>query len=814
MRSIFTKIFIFTLLSGFGLISHAQTINTLTVNSPAGIAGNYAIVRAAFGSQSDTPITANAGFINDGTANPTLGCNPATNSLTGLVAFVDRGACTVAANGEFGAKALKAQNAGAVAVIICNNAANATQSPFVMAAGSQGANVTVPTFMVSYNDCLKIRTDILAGGVNVTLRFYCENTSNYDDKVIWGKNPGEGDFEGGLNGWTIDKENTWEWNKDGAIRRGAYGGTQMNSHTDCNGVMEFNSDFLDNGGVQGNFGQGACPSPCRGALISPIINLTPFEIKGIIIEFHQALRQFRSQFYLMASRDGGITWPDTVQFNTEFPVNSAAFSDLRKRIALNNYENATSLRFKFEYVGDYYYWGIDDVVVINDKFVDLQVNDNFYSVSPQLRTPKTQVSEIPMLADIQNTGNAAATNTVLGVVYTDEDDNELAVFVNPYGTVPAGALIENRPFPETYTPPATEGFYYGNYVVVSEDEEPGENNVREFFFEVTDKTYGNLLPEAEVTPANYMTDIAAIWAVSDRITNFYSGGNIFYVKNGKDYTVENVRFGLQNPAEEVDGTGFVVVDLFEWQDLNRDGACQPDERELIGTNSAFIDSSFPNLRNIEIPMWRVDQNGEGIEGTRVQLKDNTTYFVVAHTSPVFDGVPRYRFLTYNGFANTSFNRSLYHAATNFAFDTLKIDRRAGSLWQLSGTSGDFSEMRGRNFTIIGNSATLFSYAVMYLEMDVVRTTSVKNDFTNNIKASTFPNPASRDLFVDLTLEKLSRNVKIDLISMDGQMIMSRNFENVQDERLKLDVSNVPGGSYTVLINTDEGAVSRKVLVIK
>ncbi|MBK9149775.1 MAG: T9SS type A sorting domain-containing protein [Saprospiraceae bacterium] len=312
-----------------------------------------------------------------------------------------------------------------------------------------------------------------------------------------------------------------------------------------------------------------------------------------------------------------------------------------------------------------------------------------------------------------------------------------------------------------------------------------------------------------------MRDIAAIWAVSDRITNFYSGGNIFYVKNGKDFTVEKVRFGLANSANDINGTGFIVVDLFEWQDLNGDGACQQDEREIIGTHSLFLDvADIPNLRNIEIPMWKVDQNGEAIEGTRVQLKDNTTYFLVAHTSPVFDGVPRYQFLTYNGFANTSFNRSLYHAATNFAFDTLKIDRRAGSLWQLSGTSGEFSEMRGRNFTIIGNSVTLFSYAVMYLEMDLVRTTSVKNDFTNNIKASTFPNPASRDLFVDLTLEKLSRNVKIDLISMDGQMIMSRNFENIQDERLKLDVSNVPGGSYTVLINTDEGAVSRKVLVIK
>ena len=94
----------------------AQTINTLTVNSPDGIKGDYLAVRAQFGSQSNTPITGNAGFTNDGTAKPNEGCNKATNNVTGLIKFIDRGTC------EFGIKALRAQESGAAVAIICNNA--------------------------------------------------------------------------------------------------------------------------------------------------------------------------------------------------------------------------------------------------------------------------------------------------------------------------------------------------------------------------------------------------------------------------------------------------------------------------------------------------------------------------------------------------------------------------------------------------------------------------------------------------------------------------------------------------------------------
>jgi hypothetical protein len=60
--------------------------------------------------------------------------------------------------------------------------------------------------------------------------------------------------------------------------RGAYKGTAIaiQSPTRANGFMIFDSDWLDNNGTAGAFGLGRFPSPHRGMLISPMLDLTSF----------------------------------------------------------------------------------------------------------------------------------------------------------------------------------------------------------------------------------------------------------------------------------------------------------------------------------------------------------------------------------------------------------------------------------------------------------------------------------------------------------------------------------------------------------
>ncbi|MBL0101634.1 MAG: hypothetical protein IPP49_17705 [Saprospiraceae bacterium] len=48
MQRFFTKNVFLLIFSAVAVAATGQSINTLTVNSPAGIAGNYEVIRAAF----------------------------------------------------------------------------------------------------------------------------------------------------------------------------------------------------------------------------------------------------------------------------------------------------------------------------------------------------------------------------------------------------------------------------------------------------------------------------------------------------------------------------------------------------------------------------------------------------------------------------------------------------------------------------------------------------------------------------------------------------------------------------------------------
>ena len=87
------------------------------------------------------------------------GCNPLINNLTGKIAVIYRNTC------EFGAKALNAQNAGAIGVIIINREPGVIS----MGAGASGANVTIPVVMIQDSDGLLITNEMLNGSVVMLL---------------------------------------------------------------------------------------------------------------------------------------------------------------------------------------------------------------------------------------------------------------------------------------------------------------------------------------------------------------------------------------------------------------------------------------------------------------------------------------------------------------------------------------------------------------------------------------------------------------------------------------------------------------------
>lgn len=96
---------------------------------------------------------------------PNDGCEPVTNSgdLAGKIVVIRRGVC------EFGFKALVAQNAGAIAVVVINNVEG---PPILMGGGDFGDQVTIPVLMVSDVTGAAIVAELDAGNtVNSTMFF-------------------------------------------------------------------------------------------------------------------------------------------------------------------------------------------------------------------------------------------------------------------------------------------------------------------------------------------------------------------------------------------------------------------------------------------------------------------------------------------------------------------------------------------------------------------------------------------------------------------------------------------------------------------
>ncbi len=140
------------------------------VLSPTAIAGPYQFGSAVFGPPIGSPNVSAAVVAAVDPADAagpatTDGCSAFTNAaaVAGKIALVERGTC------GFALKARNATNAGAAAVLIYNNAANAAAAPPGMADdGVNGAFVTIPSLSLTRADGLAIVAQ-LGGGVNASL---------------------------------------------------------------------------------------------------------------------------------------------------------------------------------------------------------------------------------------------------------------------------------------------------------------------------------------------------------------------------------------------------------------------------------------------------------------------------------------------------------------------------------------------------------------------------------------------------------------------------------------------------------------------
>lgn len=216
-------------------------------------------------------------------------------------------------------------------------------------------------------------------------------TKNKTAAPIWSE-----DFSAGVPaGWTIFGHDglpsspvanaLWEYRGPSTIptsgtgSRGAWagtagvaGGSPILSPTAANGFMIFDSDFLDNNGVQGAAGSGVAPTPHVGELTTDTIDLSGNA--NVQLTIHSLARYFAGRHLIAFSSDGGASWGDTTWIHQNVAVNGSTADDEITTINISNFVgNSQYAMIRFIFDGSYsesaangqgyYYWMLDDISI-------------------------------------------------------------------------------------------------------------------------------------------------------------------------------------------------------------------------------------------------------------------------------------------------------------------------------------------------------------------------------------------------------------------------------------------------------------------
>ena len=839
MRSNFTKLLfgVFAMIATSHLIG--QDVNNLQIISPPEIAGDYIIGLAGWGGSPEAQ-SGIATFGIDGVDILTDGCENSIENVEGKIAFVDRGQC------QFGTKALNAEMAGAAAVIICNRADEAGNGPQGMAAGDVGDQVTIPTYSMSYDDCLIIREYAEGGEIEVEFNTICDPLT-YPENTVWGDQPGEGDFDGGLNGWTVVSEGDTSWAWTGAsIVPGLFTSFSFTSASACNGYMAFASDQLDTQGT--SQGSGPCVAPCAGELISPEIDLTGVDAEALFLRFTQAWRYFNNaQTLLISSYDGGVTWPDSLDVTSAAETNIAGFETLDA--PLLSYNGERSVIVKFNHFSNYYYYTLDDISLISaPEYHDVQIRRNFYSAAPAYEIPLSQAQDMAFHVDIENKGSTDATNVTIQADVIGPGGNVEATFTNDtYEDQPPFVFLnENSTFSDTYVPTQV-----GSHRVVMSNITAGDsitvNDTLSYGFNISEDTWRSC-PEPAGSPTFFDGLIFDDPTNGNFIGLRHAIGYSFYLPNGDGHVLNTLKFGV---VDRPTNSGDLFVYLYAWTpgpdafgddpesialidqlgnyiidgaDLRLLGVMGEDMDFNIRSNSVLLNPNLGSRREVNIRMAKadpttgspdLDANGDL---KPLELLDDMRYLLAFAIVPTSTNDADFVSMVANSATNNTNQRQWATDATNLAMDNINIDRYVGCTAK-GLTDGSFQEIDNLSWDGViggGNFSTLIEQNQLWLEMNIsaepLDTEDLSEDAASSVRI--YPNPASELLTIDIELEEVSDIVTLELVDIQGRMIMADKYQNVKNDVLTINVKNIPNGVYFMNVRSDAGFTSKKVMINK
>lgn len=581
--------------------------------------------------------------------------------------------------------------------------------------------------------------------------------------------------------WEYRGPNTTPNNTVGS--RGAFGSAQpVNSATAANGFIIFDSDFLDNGGNNTQMGNGPAPAPHTGSLTTGVINLAGHP--QIKLEWTEYYRSLNLRMLVLASTDGGATFPDTVwnrNFNRYTTNQASALNNAVSIDVSSQLGNQANVRLRFIAAPDqnpgvqaglnnYYTWMLDDIKIVQKPANDLALEDfSFDQVGKDFvygHMPAAHTAPYNFTTAGRNIGSMPQTNT-RGVATITVGTSPFALLNTPSVVLAPGA--RDTAVTPNFTPTPRLVQTYGVELRMASDSV------------TTTSPFNGFTSTIRTTDSIMSLDFngGRVATLGSRSFTGVTDGLMItnHIELGTADTLNGISFVLSAAANSRSAGAGVVISVFDttnfstWftQDMATAGPTlkmQSDFYTLTVADSAS--------RNVYVPI-----------------------------PAVLNGVPQDRRLAAGGYMVSVELFSNNNANGIAILDDITVTQTPwASLIYFPGNASN-----GARWFSNGNAFFVRAHLNKPFGVNASAMKAIDN------KVTVFPNPANRVAYVRYATEQ-NANVNIIVRDITGKIVHQVNQGNqlAGEHQVELNTSNFANGIYLYEVNVNGNRTAGKLMV--
>ncbi len=296
-------------------------------------------------------------------------------------------------------------------------------------------------------------------------------------------------------------------------------------------------------------------------------------------------------------------------------------------------------------------------------------------------------------------------------------------------------------------------------------------------------------------------------------TDPYIWGVPYYIANGGT-VIKKVKFSVSNGPGALPGGQQMSVYVFKWADTGAtaDSLMENSELELVGLGiknfDGVSDSSFQTFT------VNIGDTTNADSVNQVFLDANSWYLIAPEVPGSWamglDGVV-------NGYPRT-YGMMHFHNTPEWYNPIWFGDRSLSTTNQVNNPASILRPIAFPGVASLDVDSVVYS-SQKHLLPAVAFTTSTHVSAVNNTKASfanvnVFPNPATDNISVSVSLDAPVNQLTYTVINNRGQFVSKEIHQNVQSEVYNFNTSNLPSGNYYIVVSSGTKATSKKFTVIR